>query len=161
MHGGDVDGGFAGAGDAVEQVRSEGVALHRGDDGGEGFGLGFVEGVLVGEAFAVRGERGDVEGLCGFFKADEAAFDEGVDGGVGDAAACEACAEFAEELAAAAAGELGHDGELVVVEFGEALLAFGPGNQGSHSLALRSVALIDDSSRGQRRFRGGGRRAAR
>ena len=67
--------------------------------------------MLVGEAFAVRGERGDVEGLRGFFEADEAALDQRGQGGVGDAAACEAGAELAEELAAAAAGELGHDGE--------------------------------------------------
>src|SRR5581483_398194 len=83
-------------------------------------------------------ECGDVERLRGVFEADEAALYESVERGIWDSAALQARAELAEQLAAATAGELGHDGELVFVELGEAF-----GFKRSLFSVLRSLVLED------------------
>ncbi len=87
-----------------------------GGDGGEGFGLGLVEGVLVGVLFAVGGEAAEVEVFGGIFDGDEVALDEGGEGGVGDVE----LAEVGDGHAASGCGEFGEDGGLVVVELGDA-----------------------------------------
>src|SRR5579871_1663469 len=99
-------------------MRLEATLVHRSDDRGEGFSLGFVKGVLMRELLAFGVERGDVEGGRRFFEADEAALHERAKRGVRNPALGEAVAELAKKLASAKAGELSHDGELVVVELG-------------------------------------------
>ena len=76
LHGGEVDGGFAGAGDAVEQDGAEGALGEGEGDVGEGFGLGLVEGVLVGVLFTVGEDAAEVEVFGGVFDGDEVALDE-------------------------------------------------------------------------------------
>jgi hypothetical protein len=75
LHGGEVDAGFAGAGDAVEQNRLESALGHGGGDGGECFHLGFVERMLVGALFAVGGKAAEVEVFGRVFDDDQVALD--------------------------------------------------------------------------------------
>ncbi len=96
LHAGDVDGGFAGAGDAVEEVRAEAALGHGGGDGADGFELLFVEGVLVRVLFAGSVDGPEGEGFGFFDEGDEVALDEGEDGGLGDVAAAEAVFEVDE-----------------------------------------------------------------
>ena len=76
LHGGEVDGGFAGAGDSMKQ---KGLETPEGcGDGGEGFKLGFVELDGGGGLDAAEAESGG-----SFVDADEAAADQGLEGGGG------------------------------------------------------------------------------
>ncbi len=76
LHGGEVNAGFAGAGDSVEEDWLESALRHGGGDGRECFCLGFVERVLVGVLLAVGGKAAEMEVFGGVFDGDEIALDQ-------------------------------------------------------------------------------------
>ena len=112
-HGGEIDGGLAGAGDAVEQMRAEFGGFDRGGDGVEGGLLGVVEGVLGARQ---PGEMREVEVRGAVFDADEVALDQRGERGRGNGEA----AELGDGELVGGSSELGEDGLLVVVELRQA-----------------------------------------